>query len=137
LQQTLVVKDVVLLDDAVPIEQKRDHGVNFIVGERSRFIGGHSAVDIVPRDRRIRVVACSGLFRIFIRAAMRVAGTAQHQTLGCPPSPFRPWHTAHRFAKTSAPSLAVPRPAGSSFPSGPTMKSKPRISSWLRGVPRL
>src|SRR4029077_7931070 len=54
-----------------------------------------------------------------------------------PPSPFFPWHTAHFLAKISAPSVAVPRPGGSSFPSGPTMKSKILISSWVRGVPRL
>src|SRR5262249_5944827 len=51
--------------------------------------------------------------------------------------PFFPWHTSHRLAKTAAPSLAVPCPGGSSFPSGPIMKSKPLISSWLRGVPTL
>src|SRR5207247_6695403 len=84
LRQTLGIKDVGLLNDTVAIEQKRDQCVNFVRGERSRFICGHSAVDIVPRDRRIWVVARSGLFGIFKRATIRIAGTAQHQTLGCP-----------------------------------------------------
>src|SRR5947207_12434832 len=36
------------------------------------------------------VVARSGLFGIFKRAMIRVAGTAQHQTLGCPSLPIPP-----------------------------------------------
>src|SRR5215471_12193751 len=51
--------------------------------------------------------------------------------------PFLPWHTSHRLAKITAPSLAVPRPAGSACPCGPIMRSKLWISSWLSGVPTL
>ena len=54
-----------------------------------------------------------------------------------PLSPFLPWHTSQRCAKITAPSFEVPRPTGSSFPSGPIMWSKPWISAWLRGVPTL
>src|ERR1700704_3685978 len=50
LRETLSVKDVVLLDDAVPIEQKRDDRIDLVVGERSRIAGRHRAVDIVPHD---------------------------------------------------------------------------------------
>src|SRR6185436_12850770 len=52
-----------------------------------------------------------------------------------PFSPFLPWQTSQRLAKIASPSLAVPRPAGSSFPSGPIMRSKRWISAWLSGVP--
>src|SRR5205809_3052147 len=90
LRQTLGIKDVALLNDAVAIEQKRDQCVNFVRRERSRFVGRHRAVDIVPRDRRIRVVTRGALLRIFERAAIRVAGTAQHQSLGCPSFPIPP-----------------------------------------------
>src|ERR1700752_894252 len=54
-----------------------------------------------------------------------------------PFSPFFPWQIWHRRAKTSAPSLTVPCPGGSSFPSGPIMRSKLWISAGLRGVPPL
>src|SRR5215468_3498621 len=47
-----------------------------------------------------------------------------------PPTPVSPWQTMHPcFSKTRAPSLAVPRPAGSSSPVGPIEISKARISS--------
>src|SRR5215470_8670098 len=47
-----------------------------------------------------------------------------------PPMPASPWQTKHPFSlKTSAPSLAVPRPGGSSSPVGPIEISKARISS--------
>src|SRR5215471_7308921 len=47
-----------------------------------------------------------------------------------PPMPASPWQTTHPFcSKTSAPSLAVPRPGGSSSPVGPIEISKARISS--------
>src|SRR5947207_1923512 len=99
LRQTLGVKDVAFLDNAVPIVQKRDDRINLVRGERSRFIRGHRAVDIVPRYGRIRVVAYSGLFSIFKRAAMRVAGTARHQTLDCPPFPVLPMAYRTLFGK--------------------------------------
>src|SRR6266567_8485657 len=80
LRQTLVVHHVGLLDDAVPIEQKCDQRVNFVMGERSRLGDGHRALDIVPRDRRIRVVGYAVLLLSAERAAKRLAGAAQHQT---------------------------------------------------------
>src|SRR5215471_2550462 len=47
-----------------------------------------------------------------------------------PPMPASPWQTTHPFcSKSSAPSLAVPRPGGSSSPVGPIEISKARISS--------
>src|SRR6516165_204803 len=46
------------------------------------------------------------------------------------PMPASPWQTKHPFSlKSSAPSLAVPRPGGSSSPVGPIEISKARISS--------
>src|SRR6266550_3272309 len=46
------------------------------------------------------------------------------------PMPASPWQTKHPLSlKTSAPSLAVPRPGGSSSPVGPIEISKARISS--------
>src|SRR5580700_9222432 len=70
LRQTLVVQDLVLLDDAVAIEQKRDQGVDLVMGERSRLAGGHRAVDIIPRDGRDRVVAHTVLVLIAESALM-------------------------------------------------------------------
>jgi hypothetical protein len=52
----LDVHHVGLQDNAVPIEQKCDQRVDFVMGKRSRFRDRHRAVDIVPRDRRVRVV---------------------------------------------------------------------------------
>src|SRR5262245_64000303 len=50
--------------------------------------------------------------------------------LPLPPIPFGPWHPAHPFARYSrSPSLAVPRPGGSSAPVGPMEISHARISS--------
>src|SRR4030095_3938756 len=47
-----------------------------------------------------------------------------------PPVPFAPWQAAHPLlVKSCAPSLAVPRPAGSSAPSGPMEISNARSSS--------
>src|SRR5436190_5404317 len=47
-----------------------------------------------------------------------------------PPRPAGPWHAMHPFcSKTCAPSLAVPRPGGSSSPVGPIEISMRRISS--------
>src|SRR5262245_46105459 len=47
-----------------------------------------------------------------------------------PPKPAAPWQAMHAFcSKTSAPSLAVPRPGGSSSPVGPIEISMRRISS--------
>src|SRR6266576_3298220 len=47
-----------------------------------------------------------------------------------PPRPAAPWQAMHPFcSKTFAPSLAVPRPAGSSSPVGPMEISMRRISS--------
>src|SRR5712691_7046967 len=65
------------------VVQKRDHRVNFVMGARSRFTGGHRAVDIVPRDRGIRVVAYTVPFLSFERAAIRAAGTVKG--FGCRP----------------------------------------------------
>src|SRR6266849_9481259 len=90
LGQGLGVHYVGLLDDAVPIEQKCDHRVNFVVGERSRFRDGHRAVDIVPCDRRVRVVGYTVLFLRFERAEIRLAGAAQRQTPEYPPFPILP-----------------------------------------------
>src|SRR5579863_1648356 len=44
---------------------------------------------------------------------------------------------AHWAAKIGAPSLAVPFPGGSSFPSGPTMLFPRRNSSSVGGLPTL
>src|SRR5262245_6728501 len=47
-----------------------------------------------------------------------------------PPRPAEPWQATHPFcSKTCAPSLAVPRPGGSSSPVGPIEISMRRISS--------
>src|SRR5262245_46026773 len=47
-----------------------------------------------------------------------------------PPRPAGPWQAMHPFcSKTCAPSLAVPRPGGSSSPVGPIEMSMRRISS--------
>src|SRR5712675_2188668 len=47
-----------------------------------------------------------------------------------PPRPAAPWQAVHAFcSKTSAPSLAVPRPGGSSSPSALIEISMRRISS--------
>src|SRR5437773_357602 len=47
-----------------------------------------------------------------------------------PPMPAGPWQAMHPFcSKTCAPSLAVPRPGGSSSPVGPIEISMRRISS--------
>src|ERR1700704_3043091 len=47
-----------------------------------------------------------------------------------PPRPAGPWQAMHPFcSKTCAPSLAVPRPGGSSSPVGPIEISMRRISS--------
>src|ERR1700687_5807327 len=47
-----------------------------------------------------------------------------------PPRPAGPWQAMHPFcSKTCAPSLAVPRPGGSSFPAAPIEISMRRISS--------
>src|SRR6185295_3134726 len=47
-----------------------------------------------------------------------------------PPRPAAPWQVTHAFcSKTFAPSLAVPRPGGSSSPVGPIEISMRRISS--------
>src|SRR5262249_21996309 len=45
LRQTLVVHDVGLADDAVPIEQERRQCVDFVRSERARLGNGHRAVD--------------------------------------------------------------------------------------------
>src|SRR5216683_5571271 len=46
------------------------------------------------------------------------------------PDPVRPWQPAHPFCTWSgAPSLAVPRPGGSSFPVGLSEMSQARTSS--------
>src|SRR5450755_3524240 len=84
LRQSLGVKDVALLDDAVLIEQKRDERINFVRFERSWITGGHRAVDIVPGDRRIREVAWTVLFHTIKGPAKRLAGTARHQMVGYP-----------------------------------------------------
>src|SRR5258708_6343721 len=80
LRETLGVQDVALLDDAILVVQKCDQRVDFVRGERSRLAGRHGAVDIVPSDRRIRVVAYAVLVGVAEWAAMRVAGTTDHQT---------------------------------------------------------
>src|SRR6188768_11816 len=46
-----------------------------------------------------------------------------------PPIPASPWHSEHILRKVIAPSLALPLPAGSSSPVGPTEMSRARISS--------
>src|SRR5260370_4691630 len=52
------------------------------------------------------------------------------------PMPASPWQTKHPFSlKSSAPSLAVPRPGGSSSPVGPIEISKARISSAVGARP--
>src|SRR6267142_1504362 len=49
---------------------------------------------------------------------------------GPPPAPSGPWQATHPFcSKTFAPSLTVPRPAGSSYPVGPIEISKARTSA--------
>src|SRR5262245_15726114 len=56
LRQGLGVHDLVFLDDAVPIEQEGSHGVDFVMSQRSRLRDWHCAVDIIPRERRKRIV---------------------------------------------------------------------------------
>src|ERR1700676_3129532 len=47
-----------------------------------------------------------------------------------PPEPVSPWHPKQALrTKIPAPSTAVPRPGGSSFPLGPIAMSAARISS--------
>ena len=67
-------------DDAVSIEQKCGHRVNLVRGERSRFRDRHRAVDIVPRDGRIRIIGDAVLLGLRERATIGLAGAAQHQT---------------------------------------------------------
>src|SRR6202521_5662627 len=53
-----------------------------------------------------------------------------------PPEPVSPWHPKQALrTKSPAPSTAVPRPGGSSFPSGPIEMSNARISSAVGVLP--
>src|SRR3972149_11035007 len=64
LGQTLGVKDLALLNDAVPIEQKSGQSIHLVGAERSFLTSGHGAVDIVPYHRRKRPETPNGLHRL-------------------------------------------------------------------------
>jgi hypothetical protein len=113
LRQTLGIHDVALLDDAVAKEQIGGQSVHFVRTERSRLIRGHSAVDIVPSYRRIRVIAGSGFFGRFKGALLSVGGSACHQTRGRAASgPIRPVATRAPLRKKRRAFLGGSSPGG-------------------------
>src|SRR5437868_5814363 len=54
--------------------------VDFVMRERPRLGDGHGAVDVVPRDRRIRIVRYAVPVFGLERTAKRLARAAQYQT---------------------------------------------------------
>ena len=77
--EALGVHHVVFADDAVHVEEPRDQGIDFVRSERAGLIGRHRAVDVIPGDGRIRIVADCGLLSVLPRALFRIAGAAEHQ----------------------------------------------------------
>src|SRR5262245_13286800 len=52
------------------------------------------------------------------------------------PAPSTPWHAKHFASYTTLPVAAVPEPAGSVAPSGPTLSSQAATCSAVAGTPR-
>src|SRR6516225_9141402 len=127
LRQTLFVEDFVLRDHLVQEEQVGRQRINLIGGESPLIPGRHAAFDV------IHTVVANGerSGRIRSRCQMGTSWPFFDCNSGAiPPRPAGPWQAMHPFcSKTCAPSLAVPRPGGSSSPVGPIEISMRRISS--------
>jgi len=54
LWQTLLIQDLVFLNNAVLEQQEGGDGVHFVGAERPFFAQGHAAMDVIPYGCRVR-----------------------------------------------------------------------------------
>src|SRR5271154_2562749 len=96
LRQRRLGEDFILLNHTILVEQERGERINLVRLERAFLPEGHTAIDVVPNNRRVRRMQCHDTSRS--NAWLKAWGRALHRRFGLDQHRSKPARTVRSVA---------------------------------------